>query len=78
MAASDSRAEQTVLSEKRVKRKVIETQCEMRAILLPEVLSEMRVRLPGFQNCPVYSCVCSAVALNPGSGCSLMCPRNSK
>lgn len=38
MAAGDSRAEQTVLSEKRVKRKVIETQCAMRAVLLPEVL----------------------------------------
>lgn len=38
MAAGDSRAEQAVLTEKRVKRKVIETQCAMRAVLLPEVL----------------------------------------
>lgn len=78
MAASDSRAEQTVLSENRVNRKVIETQCEMRTILLPEVPSEMRVGLPSFQKCPVHNCVCSAVTLNPGSGCSLTCPRNSK
>lgn len=64
--ASDSRAEQTVLSENRVKRKVIKNQCEMRAVLLPEVLSEMKVGLQSFQKCPVHSCICSAVALNPG------------
>lgn len=69
-------AEQTVLSESRVKRKVTETQCEMRAILLPEVPSVMRVGLPSFQKCPVHSCVCSAVDLNPGRGCSLMCPHS--
>lgn len=48
-----------------MKRKVTQTHCEMRAVVLPAAPSEMRVGPRVFQKCPVYSCVCSAVALNP-------------